>query len=183
MTVVDETKKSMEAAIEHLKNELKGIRTGRANPSLVESVRVEVYGAQMRLKDLATISVPETRQLLLSPFDPKNVHAIAKAVDSANLHLRAAVDGAVVRVMVPQMDAGVRGEMVKLAKRKGEEAKVAIRNVRRDNNEKVRKQKGAGEIPEDQMKTAEKKIQELTDKYCKMTDDLTQAKEKEITAI
>lgn len=183
MSALDETKKNMEAAIEHLKSELKGIRTGRANPGLVENVQLSVYGAQMRIADLATISVPEPRQLLISPYDANNVHAIVKGIDEANLNLRATADGAIVRISVPEMDASVRSDMVKLAKRKCEETKVAIRNVRRDGNEKVRKQKSAGEIPEDQMKSLEKKIQESTDKYCKMADDLTQAKEKEIMTV
>ncbi|MCH9611157.1 MAG: Ribosome-recycling factor [Chlamydiales bacterium] len=183
MTVLDDTKKSMEAAIDHLKGELKGIRTGRANPALVEGVQLEVYGAQMRLLDVASISIPEPRQILISPFDANNVHAIVKGIDEANLNLRAAVDGSVVRVMVPEMDQKVRSDMVKLAKRKCEETKVAIRNVRRDGNDTVRKQKSSGDIPEDQMKSMEKKIQESTDKYCKMAEDLTQEKEKEITTV
>ena len=183
MTVLDETNNNMEAAIEHLKTELKGIRSGRANPGLVENVQLEVYGAQMRILDLASISVPEPRQILISPFDANNVHAIAKGIAEANLNLRTTADGAVVRVTVPEMDQAVRADMVKLAKRKCEETKVSIRNVRRDGNETVRKQKSAGEIPEDQMKSMEKKIQESTDKYCKMADDLTVAKEKEITTV
>ena len=183
MTVLDDTKKNMEAAIEHLKSELKGIRTGRANPGLVENVQLLVYGTQMRVIDLASISVPEPRQLVISPYDANNVHAVAKGIDEANLNLRAVVDGSVVRVSVPEMDQSVRADMVKLAKRKCEETKVAIRNVRRDGNEAIRKQKSAGEIPEDVMKGIEKKIQEATDKYCKMADDMAQAKEKEILTV
>ena len=183
MTVLDDTMKNMEAAIDHLKAELKGIRSGRANPGLVENVQMEVYGTQMRILDMASISVPESRQILITPYDANNAHAIAKGIDAANLSLRATVDGSVVRVQVPEMDQAVRQDMVKLAKRKCEEAKVSIRNVRRDGNEAVRKQKGAGEIPEDQMKSMEKKIQESTDKYCKMADDLTIDKEKEITTV
>ena len=183
MTVIDDTNEKMEAALDHLKSELKGIRTGRANAGMVENVTLEVYGTKMRLPDVASISTPETRQLLISPFDATNVHAIAKGIEEANLNLQPMVDGNIVRIRVPEMDESVRKEMVKVAKRKCEEAKVSIRNIRRDSNDSVKKQKGSGEIPEDQVKSLEKKIQEFTDKFCKMADDLTQAKEKEIVTV
>lgn len=178
-----ETEKKMQGAIDHLKHELKGLRTGRANPAVLESVMVEVYGAQMRIQDVASISVPEPRQLLISPFDTNNVHAIAKGVEAANLNLQAVVDGNVVRIKVPEMDQSVRQEMVKQAKRKCEEAKVSIRNARREGNDAIKKQKADGDIPEDVMKKLEKKIQELTDKYCKDADSITEDKEKEIVTI
>ncbi len=120
---VKETEKKMNGAMEHLKHELKGLRTGRANPAIVESVLVEVYGSQMRLSDLASISVPEPRQLLISPYDSKNVHAIAKAIQAANLNLQALVDGHAVRVKIPEMDQHVRQEMVKQAKKRGRRPK------------------------------------------------------------
>ncbi|MFN0065337.1 MAG: ribosome recycling factor [Chlamydiales bacterium] len=183
MDVLNETNKNMQAAIEHLQKELRGIRTGRASASMVEGVTLLVYGTQMRLTDVASISVPESRQLLISPFDANNVHAIAKGIEEANLNLRPIVDGHVVRIKVPEMDTAVRQEMIKVAKRKSEEAKVSIRNIRRDSNEKIKKQKSVGEIPEDVMKKNEKKIQEFTDKFCKMVDDLLQAKEKEIMTV
>lgn len=183
MDILQNTKSNMEKAIDHLKAELKGIRTGRANPGMVESVTLEVYGTRMRLVDVATISTPEPRQLLISPFDANNVHAVARGIEEANLNLQPMVDGHVVRIKVPEMDASVRQDMVKVAKRKCEEAKVTIRNVRREGNDTAKKQKNAGEIPEDQLKSLEKKIQEFTDKFCKMADDLTQEKEKEITTV
>lgn len=183
MDVIKETEKKMQGAIEHLKHELKGLRTGRANPAVLESVHIEVYGTQMRIQDVASISVPEPRQLLISPFDAKNVHAIAKGIEAANLNLQAVVDGNVVRIRVPEMDQSVRQEMVKQARRKCEEAKVGIRNARRDGNETVKKQKANGDIAEDVMKKSEKKIQDLTDKYCKEADTVAEAKEKEIVTI
>ncbi|MCC5832915.1 MAG: ribosome recycling factor [Chlamydiales bacterium] len=183
MDVIKETEKKMQGAIDHLKHELKGLRTGRANPAVLDSVFIEVYGTQMRLQDVASISVPEPRQLLISPFDANNVHAIGKGIEAANLNLQAIVDGNVVRIKVPEMDQSVRQEMVKQARRKCEEAKVSIRNARRDGNEAVKKQKADGDIPEDVMKKSEKKIQELTDKYCKEADAVTEAKEKEIVTI
>ena len=181
--VMKETEKKMNGAIEHLKHDLKGLRTGRANPAIVESVMVEVYGSYMRLMDLASISAPEPRQLLISPYDAKNVHAIAKGIEAANLNLQPMVDGHVVRIKVPAMDQSVRQEMVKQAKKKGEEAKVGIRNARRDGNEAIRKQKADSEVAEDVMKKVEKRIQEMTDKFCTLADKLIEDKEKEITTI
>src|SRR5262249_5205057 len=156
-----ETEKKMNGAIDHLKNDLKGLRTGRANPAVVEGVSVEVYGTHMRLQDLASISAPEPRQILISPYDGKNVNAIAKGMEAANLNLQPIVDGNVVRIKVPEMDQKVRQDMAKQAKKKAEEAKVGIRNARRDGNEAIRKQKADGDVPEDVMKKTEKRIQEL----------------------
>jgi ribosome recycling factor len=181
--VIKETEKKMQAAIEHFKQELKSLRTGRANPAMVETVMVDVYGTHMRLPELASVSIPEPRQLLISPYDGRNVHAIAKGIEAANLNLRPVVDGTVVRIKVPEMDQSVRQEMVKQGKKKAEEAKVAIRNARRDGNENLKKQKSSGEIPEDVQKKQEKKIQELTDSNCILVDKILAEKEKEITTI
>lgn len=183
MDVLSDTRKKMEAAIEHLNVELRTLRTGRANPGMVDKVTVDVYGTQMRLLDLASVSVPEPRQLLISPYDANNVHAIAKGIDAANLNVQAIVDGNVVRVNVPEMDSSVRQEMVKVAKRKCEDAKVSIRNARREGNETLKKQKADGEIPEDLQKGNEKKIQEFTDKFCQSADNAAKEKEKEILTI
>lgn len=180
---IKETEKKMNGAIEHLKHDLKGLRTGRANPAIVEGVSVDVYGTHMKLQDLASISAPEPRQLLISPYDGKNVHAISKAIEAANLNLQPIVDGNVVRIKVPEMDQKVRQDMAKQAKKKAEEAKVGIRNARRDGNEAIRKQKADGEIPEDVMKKTEKRIQEMTDKNCSLADKLADEKEKEIMTI
>ncbi|SCA64111.1 Ribosome-recycling factor [Chlamydiales bacterium SCGC AG-110-P3] len=183
MTVAKDTEEKMAHAIEHLREELKNIRTGRANPASVEGVSVEVYGTQMRLKDIANISVPEPRQLLITPFDGSNASAIGKSLEAANLGMQPIVDGNAVRLNVPQMDESVRNDMVKLSHKKREDSKINIRNCRRDANEHVRKQKADGELPEDQMKRLEKEIQELTDKYCKMADEVCAEKEKEITTV
>lgn len=183
MAIVDQTKTKMLAAIEHLKNELKTIRTGRANPGMVDGVFVEVYGAPMRLKDIASITTPEARQLLITPFDGKNAATIGKAIEKANLGFMPIVDGNAVRLKIPQMDDNVRKEMVKLCHKRREEAKISIRNIRRDGNELVRKQKSSGELSEDLEKKFEKQIQELTDKYCKECDDIAEKKEKEISTI
>lgn len=183
MSVTKDTKLKMEHSLEHLRDELKNIRTGRANPGIVEGVTIEVYGTQMRLKDIANITVPEPRQLLITPFDASNASSIGKSLEAANLGMRPIVDGNAVRLTVPQMDQSVRNDMVKLLHKKREEAKVSVRNCRRDANDLVRKQKADGDLAEDMMKTLEKEIQELTDKHCKMADEISAEKEKEITTI
>lgn len=182
MSIPDQTKIKMSAAIEHYKNELKNIRTGRANPGMVDNVMVEVYGSPMRLKDIASITVPESRQLLITPFDPQNSSTIGKAIDKA-LGLNTIVDGNAVRLKIPPMTEELRKKMVKICHDEREKAKITIRNIRRDANELVRKQKADGEIAEDIMKKLEKNIQELTDKFCKEADDLADKKEKEISTI
>ncbi len=183
MSVIEETKAKMAAAIEHFKNDLKNIRTGRANPGMVENVMVEVYGSMMRLKDVASISVPESRQLLITPFDPQTASVIGKSIEKANIGFMPIVDGNVVRIRIPPMTEELRQKMAKICHDEKEKAKISIRNIRRDANESVRKQKADGTIAEDIMKKLEKGIQELTDKFCKEADDLSDKKEKEISTI
>lgn len=183
MNAIDQTKAKMTVALDHLKTELKNLRTGRANPAMLDDVRVEVYGSQMRLKELANVTAPEARQLLITPFDPQTLHAISKSIEKANLNLNPMVDGHVIRVPIPPMDESTRKEMVKIGKKKTEETKVVIREVRRKQNELVRKQKADGDIAEDQMKKWEKGIQELTDQFCKDADSLMTAKEKDIMTV
>ncbi len=183
MSVTEQTKTKMLAALEHFKQELKNLRTGRANPSVLDHVHAEVYGSQMRIKELANVTAPEARMLLVTPFDPQTAGAICKGIEKANLNLRPILDGHVVRIPIPPMDETVRKEMVKQGKKKAEEAKVAVREIRRKQNEVVRKQKADGEITEDLVKKFEKTIQEYTDQYCKEADDLMNAKEKEIMTV
>jgi ribosome recycling factor len=183
MNIIDQTKAKMVTAIEHLKNELRNIRTGRANPGMIEHITIEVYGSPMRLKDIASISVPEARLLLITPFDPQNTGAIGKGIEKANLGFMPIVDGNVVRIKIPPMTEELRKKMAKICHEEREKCKVSVRNIRRDANEMARKQKANGEIAEDALKKMEKTIQELTDKYCKEADDLSEKKEKEISTI
>lgn len=183
MSVPDQTKSKMQATVEHFKNELKNLRTNRANPGVLDGVSVEVYGAQMRLKELATVSVPEPRQLLVSPFDPQTVGPIVKGIERANLNLQPIAEGGAIRINVPPMDESTRKTIVKQGKEKAENAKITIREIRRKSNEQVRKLKADGEITEDVMKKDEKSIQDFTDKFCKEIDDLFTAKEKEILTV
>ena len=183
MEFTQQTKRKMQAALDHFKGELKGLRTNRANAAILDGVIVEVYGSSMRIKELANINVPEPRQILVSPFDPQTAMAIAKGIEKANLNLQPVVEGQNIRINVPPMDESMRKQIVKQGKQKTEEAKVVIREIRRKNNELVRKQKADGIITEDVMKKEEKGIQELTDKFCKEIDDLFTSKEKEIMTV
>jgi ribosome recycling factor len=183
MSITEQTKEKMKAALEHLKDELKKIRTGHANTAMLDGVSAEVYGTNMRLRDIASITTPEPRQLLITPYDAKNCAGIGKAIEKANLGFLPIVEANVVRINIPPMDESVRKEMVKICHKKREEAKVSIRNVRQDSNKTVRAQKASGDIGEDIMKKLEKDIQELTDKFCKEADEITAKKEKEVLTI
>lgn len=183
MSLADESKSKMAAAIEHFKTELKGLRSGRAHPGLLDTVVVEVYGSPMNLKNLAHVTAPEARQLLVSPFDPQTAAAIAKGIERANLGLMPVVEGSAIRVAVPPMDEERRKKTVQQGKKMAEEAKVSVREVRRKYNELVRKQKADGEITEDVMKKQETLIQTHTDQMIKEIDALFAAKEKEILTV
>lgn len=182
-TATEQAKAKMQATIEHFKNELKNLRTNRANPGMLDGVLVEAYGSQMRIKELGNVTVPESRQLLITPYDPQTTAAIAKGIEKANLNLQPVVEGPVIRINVPPMDEAMRKQIVKQGKQKAEDAKIVIRDIRRKNNELARKQKADGLITEDVMKKEEKGIQDHTDKFCKEIDDLFSAKEKEIMTV
>lgn len=182
-TVVVEAKKGMQDAVEHFVKELKNLRTNRANPGMLENVSVEVYGSRMSVKSLAAISVSEGRQLIVNPFDPQTAGPIAKAIDGANLGLQAILEGNQIRIPVPPLSEEVRKDIVKHAKKKAEEAKIAVREVRKKCNEKAKKEKADSTITEDQMRRFEKEIQELTDKSCKEIDTLCSEKEKDILQV
>lgn len=183
MSILDQAKAKMTAVLDHQKNELKSIRTGRANPAMLDHIMVEVYGTLMRIKDVASITAPEPRQLLITPFDSTNKNGISKAIEKANIGVQPMVDGNNVRIKIAPMDESARKEMIKMCHKRGEEAKVGIRNVRRDANESARKQKADGLISEDEVKKLEKQIQELTDKSCREADEITHRKEIEVSTI
>ena len=182
-SVENQIKAAMQAALEHLKAELKTLRTGRANASMLDRVQVEVYGSTAPIKSLSNITVPEPRLIVVTPFDPSNSNAIAKAIEVANLGIHPITDGRVIRIPIPPPDESLRKQIAKQCREFGEKSKVAMREVRRKYNELVRKQKADGIIPEDQMKKYEKHIQDLTDKYCKDIDTACTEKEKEIMTI
>jgi ribosome recycling factor len=181
--IMEKAKTGMHGAVDHLKQELRAIRAGRANPAIVEGVTVEVYGSQMKMKEVATISMPEPRQLLISPFDVNNAGLIVKAIDKANLGVRASLEGKQVRVFFPELDQSRRKALVAQVHEMKEKCKITVRNIRREINEKLKSLKSEGTIPEDDIKRIEKHVQEMTDHGCKDADEAATAKEKEVMTV
>ncbi len=177
-----DVKQNMHKTFEHFQEELKNLRSGRPNPSILDTVSVEVYGAAMKIRDLASVSVSE-RQLLVSPFDPTTANSIAKGIEKANLNLQPIVDGNIIRIPIPPMSEELRKEIVRDAKKKAEDAKVGIRENRRKANDQAKKDKASGEMTEDDLKRSEKDVQKLTDDYCKKIDDFFAQKEKDILQV
>lgn len=183
-SIIDFAKDKMQQSVEHLKTELRSLRTNRANTAMLDSVHVEIYGSQMPLKSVANISAPEARQLLITPFDPQTASAIAKAIErNPAITFVPVVDGHSVRINVPPMDEAMRKEIVKQAKRKGEEAKVSVRDVRHKAKDQAKKAEGAGELTQDDVRRIDKQVQEFTDKACQEIDALVVQREAEIMTV
>lgn len=166
-----------------LRENLATVRAGRANAALVDKVMVDYYGMPTPLKTLANISVPEPRTLLISPFDPKSIPEIEKAINVANIGINPANDGKVIRLQIPQVTEERRKELTKTVKKMGEETKVAVRNLRRDANDKVKKLEKAGEYTEDDVKGTLDEIQKATDQAVKTIDEIVSSKEAEIMEV
>ncbi len=173
----------IEKSINVLKEEMGTVRAGRANAALVDKVMVEYYGTPTPLKSLANISVPEPRTLMISPFDPKSIPEIEKAINIANIGINPINDGKVVRLQMPQVTEERRKELTKVVKKLGEETKVAVRNLRRDANEKVKKLEKDGDFTEDDTKDTLDDIQKAVDKAIKDIDGIVADKEKEIMEV
>ena len=170
----------MEKTVNSLKDEYKSIRTGRASASIFDKVRVDYYGTPTPLAQVGTISIPEARMIVVSPFDKSLIGAIEKAIQKAELGLNPSNDGKVIRIAIPPLTAERRKELVKQAKSTAENYRATIRNIRRDGNDELKKQQKAGELTEDQLKTETDKLQKLTDKYIEEINKIYDAKEKEI---
>ncbi|MCI8610194.1 MAG: ribosome recycling factor [Firmicutes bacterium] len=166
-----------------LKEDLNTVRAGRANPALLDKVVVEYYGTPTPLKNLSNISVPDPRTLLISPFDPKSIGEIEKAINIANIGINPSNDGKCVRLVIPPVTEDRRKELTKTVKKMGEESKVAIRNLRRDANDALKKLEKNNEITEDDLKKALDDVQKATDKTSKEIDDIVANKEKEILEV
>lgn len=173
----------IEKSISVLKEELATVRAGRANAALVDKVMVEYYGSQTPLKALANISVPEPRTLLISPFDPKSIPMIEKGINVANVGINPINDGKVIRLQIPQVTEERRKELTKIVKKMGEDTKVAVRNLRRDANDKVKKMEKAGDFTEDDAKSTLDDIQEAIDNSVKKINVIVEEKEKEIMEV
>jgi len=164
-------------------NEFAGVRTGKASAALVENIIVEVYGSQMRIRELAGITTPEPRQLVIQPWDVNSTHPIEKAIQKANLGLNPAVQGKIIRISFPELSQERRQEFVKITKKMAEDGRVAVRHVRRDAMEQLKKHAHDSGITEDQEKQAEKDLQKLTDEYIAKIDQHLVHKEKEIMTV
>ncbi len=173
----------MKKAIASLENDLAAVRAGRANPAVLDKITVEYYGAQTPLAQVGTISVPEARSIVIQPWDMTVLKDIERAILASDLGLTPNNDGKVIRLNFPPLTEERRKELSKGVSKRGEEAKVAIRNIRRDAIEGFKKQKKDGEITEDDLKGLEDKIQKLTDKFVKEIDGIVAAKEKEILEV
>ena len=170
----------MKGAVESLKGDLSGLRTGRANTSLLDPVVVEVYGSMMPLNQVATVSAPEPRMLSVQVWDKANVNSVEKGIAKANLGLNPMQDGQTIRLPMPDLTEERRKDLAKLAGEYGEKGKIAIRNVRRDGMEALKEDEKKKEISEDDRKRSEDEVQKLTDKYVAETDEAVEKKTQEI---
>jgi ribosome recycling factor len=178
-----EAEEKMIKTEEVVQHEFSGIRTGKANPSLVENIQVEVYGSHMRIRELAGITTPESRMLLIQPWDASTVHPIEKAIQKSNLGLNPAVDKKFIRIVLPELSQERRVEFTKIVRKMAEDGRVAIRHVRRDALEHLKKDEKNGGITEDEVEHAEKEVQKLTDQYIAKIDAHLAHKEKEILTV
>lgn len=179
----DDINKRMDGAVKTLATEFAGLRTGRAHVSLLEPVTVEAYGSHMHLNQLANVSAPEPRLLTVQVWDKGLVKAVEKAILNANLGVNPAVDGQTIRVPVPQLSEERRKEMTKVAAKYAEAARIAVRNVRRDGMDALKKEEKDGKISEDEHKKLSEEMQKLTDKHIAQIDDMLAAKEKDIMTV
>ena len=178
-----EIENKMDKRIDGLVGEFKTIRAGRANASVLDKIAIDYYGTMTPIQQVGSISSPEPRMLVIQPWDATVLGEIEKAINKSDLGIRPQNDGKVIRLNFPPLTEERRRELVKTVKKYAEEAKVQIRNARRDGIEMYKKQNKEGEITEDDLKTIEKDIQDMTDKYIKEIDSITSEKEKEITEI
>ena len=185
--MINDLKKSseekMKKTISSLKEDFQSIRAGRANTSLLDKITVDYYGQQSPINQVAGLSAPEPRMLMISPWDPKLIPEIEKAIQKSDLGITPSNDGKIIRLVIPQLTEERRKDLTKLVGKYAEEAKVSIRNIRRDAMEDIKKAEKAKEISEDDRKTYEEDIQKLTDKYIKDVDGVAADKEKELMEI
>ena len=181
--VLSDAKGGMSKAVDNLKKELTKVRTGRASISLLDDVRVDYYGTPTPLNQVGTLAVPEPRLITIQPWEKPLIPEIEKAIMKADLGLNPASDGQIVRIAIPALTEERRKEMAKLAKSIGENAKISVRNARRDANDMLKAMEKDKDITEDDLKRGEKEVQDLTDNFVKQIDDVVAAKEKEVMEI
>jgi ribosome recycling factor len=181
--IIMNTEEGMEKAVNYLTHEFATVRTGKASPALVEGIDVEAYGSMMKLKQLALISSPEPRLLVINPFDASTTQAIEKAIKESNIGIQPSVDGKIIRLPIPALSEERRRDLVKTVKHIAEETRVRIRAARRDGMESLKKSQKDGTITEDDLKGFEKDVQKLTDDYVKKVDDAFASKEADIMKV
>ncbi|ERJ13470.1 ribosome recycling factor [Haloplasma contractile] len=182
-TILLNTEEKMDKSIESLRHELATVRTGRANPSLLDRVSVVYYGAPSPLNQVASITVPEARQLLIKPYDKSILGDIERAINEANLGLNPNNDGNIIRISIPSLTEERRKELAKVVHKYGEEGKVAIRNVRRDSNDALKKMNKNGDLTDDDLKGYQDDVQELTDQYISKIENMVSEKEQDLMTV
>jgi len=180
---INEVKRRMHGAISVLKTELSGLRTGRASPTMLDPIHVDVYGQSMPLNQIGTVSVPEARLLSVQVWDQSNVKAVEKAIRDANLGLNPQTEGAVIRLRIPELNQERRQELVKVAHKYAETARVAVRHVRRDGIDQLKNLKKDGHVSEDEIKRNEADVQKATDQSITEIDQMLGTKEKEVMSV
>jgi len=173
----------MDAAMEHLKRELSGLRTGRASTALLDSIKVDYYGNLTPLKQVANVAVPESRLITVQPWEPQLIKEIEKAITAAGLGLNPANDGKLVRIPVPPLSEERRKDLIKLCKKHGEDTKISLRTIRRETNDELKRLQKESKLTEDDLRKHETEIQKLTDQYVQKVDQILKKKEEEILEI
>lgn len=182
-TLFSKTKQRMEKCVDSLENDFASIRAGRANPAILNKVRVDYYGTPTPVNEVASITVSEATNLIIKPWDSSLLKVIERAINESDIGINPQNDGQVLRLLFPKLTEDRRKEICKDISKRAESAKVAMRSVRRDSIDEVKKMKKNNEITEDDVKNAEKKIQDITDKFTKLVDEISQKKEKEILSL
>ena len=181
--ILKETETKMTKALESTKEKFSSIRAGRANVTMLDGITIDAYGTPSPLSQVGTLSAPEARLLTIDPWDKTLIPAIEKAIQHSNLGLNPSNDGKIIRLLVPELTAERRKEYVKIVKKEAEDGKVAIRNIRKEINNKLRKMEKDGEITEDELKSNEDSVQKFTDKFIKNIDETLEKKEVELTTV
>lgn len=181
--VIKTIKSKMEKSIAVLKEELGSMKAGRANIKMLDKIEAEYYGTPTSINQLANVSVPEARIILIQPYDKSSIKEIEKAILKSDLGINPSSDGSAIRLIIPELTSETRKELVKTVKKTGEDMKIVIRSIRRDANDKIKNMKKEGEITEDEVKSLEEKVQKETDKYVSEIEKLISDKEKEIMTV
>ena len=181
--IIDDVNQSMTKALDHTLHEFSTLHTGKASHSMVENVMVDAYGSNMRLRDMAAITTPDSRTIQIQPWDKSVIQPIEKAIQTANLGLNPAVDGAIIRIPIPELSGDRRRELVKVAHRMAEDGRISVRHARKDGLDLLKEAKKDGEISEDDFKRWEKEVQASTDKFVGQIDDHLKNKEQELQQI